>query len=71
MFPVQLMTVRRSKNGIVRSVFLSEENTDYSISVMDVFSRCIGKSRLEIEKEGDRPKSTGERSIWTCSGVGR
>ena len=50
-FPVQLMTVRRSRNGIVRSVFLSEENTDYSISVMDVFSRCIGKSRLEIEKE--------------------
>ena len=51
MFPVQLMAVRRSKNGTVRSVFLSDESSDYSKSVRDVFSRSIGRTRLEIEKE--------------------
>ena len=50
-FPVQLMAVRRSKNGTVRSVFLSDESSDYSKSVRDVFSRSIGRTRLEIEKE--------------------
>ena len=51
MFPVQLMAVRRSRNGTVRSVFLSDENSDYSLSVMGVFSRSVGRTRLEIEKE--------------------
>jgi hypothetical protein len=50
-FPVQLMAVRRSRNGTVRSIFLSDENSDYSISVMDVFSRSVGRTRHEIEKE--------------------
>ncbi len=50
-FPVQLMAVRRSRNGTVRSVFLSDENSDYSKSVRDVFSRNVGRTRLEIEKE--------------------
>ena len=51
MFPVQLMTVRRSKNGSVRSIFLSEDSSDYCLSVMEVFLRSTGKTRSDIEKE--------------------
>ena len=50
-FPVQLMTVRRSKNGQVRSTFLTGDSSDYCLSVIEVFSRSIGKSRSDIEKE--------------------
>lgn len=50
-FPVQLMTVRRNRNGVARSVFLSGQGGDHCISVIEAFSRCLGKSRGEIEKE--------------------
>jgi hypothetical protein len=45
------MAVRRSKKGTLRSVFLTEENSDYCASVIDLFSRSIGKSRGEIDDE--------------------
>jgi predicted nuclease of restriction endonuclease-like RecB superfamily len=50
-FPVQLMTVRKSKNGVVRSVFLTSENSNYAISVIDLFRQSTGKRRKEIENE--------------------
>lgn len=51
MFPVQLMTVRKSRNGTVRSIFLTEDNSDYCSVVLDLFKSRIGSSREEIEKE--------------------
>jgi predicted nuclease of restriction endonuclease-like RecB superfamily len=45
------MAVRRSKKGILRSVFLTEENSDYCSSVIDLFSKSVGRSRGEIEEE--------------------
>ncbi|MEM0135855.1 MAG: DUF790 family protein [Thermoplasmatales archaeon] len=51
MFPTQLMSVRRSKKGTLRSVFLTEENSDYCASVIGLFSRCKGWSKGEIEEE--------------------
>ncbi|MGC8561635.1 MAG: DUF790 family protein [Thermoplasmata archaeon] len=51
MFPTQLMSVRRSKKGTLRSVFLTEENSDYCTSIIDLFSRSKGRSRGEIEEE--------------------
>ena len=51
MFPVQLMTVRKNRNGTVRSIFLTEENNDYCSAVVDLFRSHIGSSREEIEKE--------------------
>ena len=45
------MAVRRSKKGILRSVFLTEENSDYCSSVIDLFSKSMGRSRGEIEEE--------------------
>ena len=51
MFPVQLMTVRKSRNGTVRSVFLTEENSDYCSAVMELFKSHAGSSREEIEKD--------------------
>ena len=50
-FPVQLMTVRKSKNGVVRSVFLTSENSNYATSVIDLFHKSLGKRRKEIENE--------------------
>lgn len=49
-FPVQLMTVRRSRSGVVRSIFLSEESSDYGSTVREIFMRNVGRSRIEIEK---------------------
>lgn len=49
MFPTQLMMVRKSKKGTVRSVFLTEEGSDYSSSVINLFSASIGKNIEEIE----------------------
>ncbi|MCL5789108.1 MAG: DUF790 family protein [Candidatus Thermoplasmatota archaeon] len=51
MFPTQLMSVRRSKKGTLRSIFLTEENSDYCSSIIELFSKSIGKSRGEIEEE--------------------
>ena len=51
MFPVQLMTVRKSRNGTVRSVFLTEENSDYCSAVMELFKSHVGSSREEIERD--------------------
>ena len=51
MFPVQLMTVRKSRNGTVRSVFLTEENSDYCSAVLDLFRSHVGFSREEIERD--------------------
>ena len=51
MFPVQLMTVRKSRNGTVRSVFLTEENSDYCSAVLELFKSHVGSSREEIEKD--------------------
>jgi hypothetical protein len=45
------MTVRRNRNGQVRSIFLSEESTNYCRSVIDVFNYSVGKTRVEMEKE--------------------
>ncbi len=43
--------VRKSKKGTVRSVFLSEENSDYVDMVYSLFQRSLGKKRGEIENE--------------------
>ncbi|MGC8693952.1 MAG: DUF790 family protein, partial [Thermoplasmata archaeon] len=43
------MIIRRSKKGIVKSLFLNEENDNYSSSVIELFRSSIGKSRGEIE----------------------
>lgn len=51
MFPTQLMSVRRSKKGTLRSVFLTEENSDYCTSIIDLFSKSKGRSKGEIEEE--------------------
>jgi predicted nuclease of restriction endonuclease-like RecB superfamily len=48
-FPTQLMMVRKSKKGTVRSVFLTEENSDYCSSVIELFRSSIGKKREDIE----------------------
>ncbi len=45
------MTVRKSKNGVVRSVFLTSENSNYATSVIDLFHKSLGKRRKEIEDE--------------------
>ena len=45
------MTVRKSKNGVVRSVFLTSENSNYATSVIDLFRNSLGKRRKEIENE--------------------
>ncbi len=45
------MSVRRSKKGILRSVFLTEQSSDYCFSITDLFSKSVGKSRWEIEEE--------------------
>ena len=45
------MSVRRNRKGTLRSVFLTEENSDYCSSVIDLFSRSMGRSRGEIEEE--------------------
>ncbi len=45
------MSVRKSKKGILRSVFLTEENSDYCMSIIELFSRSRGKTRGEIEEE--------------------
>jgi hypothetical protein len=45
------MSVRRSKKGTLRSVFLTKENSDYCSSITDAFSRSVEKSRGEIEEE--------------------
>ncbi|MHB8371685.1 MAG: DUF790 family protein [Thermoplasmataceae archaeon] len=44
------MTVRKSRNGTVRSIFLTSENSDYCQSVLELFQSSIGKPREEIEK---------------------
>ena len=51
MFPVQLMAVRRSNKGILRPVFITEENSDYCVAVLDLFKRSTGRTRGEIENE--------------------
>ena len=51
MFPVQLMTVRKSRDGKARSIFLTEENSDYCHAVLELFGSSIGRSMEEIEKE--------------------
>ncbi|MEM0129893.1 MAG: DUF790 family protein [Thermoplasmatales archaeon] len=51
MFPVQLMSVRRSNKGTLRSVFLTEENSNYCSAVLDLFSSSVGKTRNQIEDE--------------------
>ena len=51
MFPVQLLMVRRSRKGLVRSVFLSEEHSDYCSSIIDLFRNAVGMKREDIEKE--------------------
>jgi predicted nuclease of restriction endonuclease-like RecB superfamily len=43
------MMVRKSKKGTVRSVFLTEEGSDYSSSVINLFATFIGKRIEEIE----------------------
>ena len=45
------MSVRRNRKGTLRSVFLTEENSDYCSSVADLFSKSVGRSRGEIEEE--------------------
>ncbi|MEM0157684.1 MAG: DUF790 family protein [Thermoplasmataceae archaeon] len=43
------MTVRKSKNGVVRSVFLTGENSNYTTSVIDLFRESTGSRRKDIE----------------------
>ncbi|MEM0127994.1 MAG: DUF790 family protein [Thermoplasmatales archaeon] len=50
MFPVQLMSVRKSNKGVLRSIFLTEDNSDYCSAVLDLFNRNVGKTRGEIEE---------------------
>jgi len=49
-FPTQLMIIRRSKKGTVKSLFLNEENDNYTSSVIELFRSSVGKSRGEIEE---------------------
>jgi predicted nuclease of restriction endonuclease-like RecB superfamily len=45
------MTIRKSKNGIARSIFLSPEKEDYCKETMTLFSESLGLSRVEIERK--------------------
>ncbi len=45
------MTVRKSKNGVVRSVFLTAENSNYAVSVIDLFRESTGSRRKDIENK--------------------
>ncbi len=49
MFPVQLLTVRKGKNGIARSVLISPDDSDYSATILEIFHRSIGKRREEVD----------------------
>ena len=51
MFPTQLLMVRKSKKGTVRSLFLSEENSDYCSSVINQFRASLGKRREDVERD--------------------
>ena len=48
-FPLQLLTVRRSRNGTIRSILLTSENSDYCTSVVKMFKSSIGMKRETIE----------------------
>ena len=50
-FPAQLMTVRRGKNGTVRSVFLTADGSDYCSSVINLFASSLGQNREQIEEK--------------------
>jgi len=39
------MIIRRSKKGTVKSLFLNEENDNYTSSVIELFRSSVGKSR--------------------------
>ena len=45
------MAVRRSRKGVLRSELLTEENSDYCSSVIDLFSKSTGKSRGKLDDE--------------------
>lgn len=54
MFPIQLMTVRKSKGGFVRSVFLTGESSDYAAEVIRLFTSSLGRKRDDIQDEVQR-----------------
>ncbi|MGC8497424.1 MAG: DUF790 family protein [Thermoplasmata archaeon] len=43
------MMYRKSRDGTIRPIFLTTENTDYCISVLDLFKTSINSKRSEIE----------------------
>lgn len=50
-FPVQLLTVRKGRDGAARSVFLSPDNGAYAAPVLELFHSSIGKRREEVESQ--------------------
>ncbi len=50
MFPTALMMFRKSKDGTIRPIFITAENTDYCIRVLDLFKTSINSKRSEIEE---------------------
>lgn len=49
MFPTALMMFRKSKDGTIRPIFITADNTDYCIRVLDLFKTSINSKRSEIE----------------------
>ncbi|MEM3265242.1 MAG: DUF790 family protein, partial [Thermoplasmata archaeon] len=49
MFPTALMMFRKSRAGTIRPIFITAENTDYCIRVLDLFKTSINSKRSEIE----------------------
>ncbi len=50
MFPTALMMFRKSKDSTIRPIFITAENTDYCIRVLDLFKTSINSKRSEIEE---------------------
>ena len=51
MFPSDLMIARKTKNGLIFPVFISDENSDYLEKVRSIFIRNIGNKRETIVKD--------------------
>ncbi len=45
------MTVRRGRNGVARSVFLTADGSDYCNSVISLFASSLGQNREYIEEK--------------------
>ena len=48
-FPVQFLTIRKGRDGVARSIFLSPEESTYCSQVLNLYRDSIGKRKEEIE----------------------